>query len=78
VIMTKAYVLITTEIGRGDDVYATLGEMEEVREVNIVAGTYDIVAIVESQSARDIGRIVMDRIQRIDGVMSTVTLMAIR
>jgi DNA-binding Lrp family transcriptional regulator len=76
--MTKAYVLITTEIGRGDDVYSTLGEMEEVREVSIVAGTYDIVAIVESQSARDIGRIVMDRIQRIDGVMSTVTLMAIR
>ena len=76
--MTKAYVLITTEIGRGDDVYQTLGDMEDVREVNIVAGTYDIVVIVESQSARDIGRIVMDRIQRIDGVMSTVTLMAIR
>lgn len=76
--MTKAYVLITTEIGRGDDVYKTLGEFEDVKEVNIVAGTYDIVAVVESQSARDIGRIVMDRIQRIDGVMSTVTLMAIR
>lgn len=76
--MTRAYVLITTEIGRGDDVYTTLGEMEDVREVNIVAGTYDIVAIVESQSARDIGRIVMDRLQRIDGVMSTVTLMSIR
>jgi DNA-binding Lrp family transcriptional regulator len=76
--MTRAYVLITTEIGRGDDVYKSLGEMEDIREVNIVAGTFDIVAIVESQSARDIGRIVMDRLQRIDGVMSTVTLMAIR
>jgi DNA-binding Lrp family transcriptional regulator len=76
--MTKAFVLITTEIGRGDDVYATLEKMEGVREVNIVAGTYDIVVVVESESARDIGRIVMDRIQRIDGVMSTVTLMAIR
>lgn len=76
--MTKAYVLITTEIGRSDDVYKSLGELEGVREVDIVAGTYDIVAVVESQSARDIGRIVMDRVQRIDGVMSTVTLMAIR
>lgn len=76
--MTKAYVLITTEIGRGEDVYTTLDEWEDVKEVNIVAGTYDIVAVIESQSARDIGRIVMDRIQRIDGVMSTVTLMAIR
>jgi DNA-binding Lrp family transcriptional regulator len=76
--MTKAYVLITTEIGRSDDVYKALGEMEGVRDVDIVAGTYDLVAVVESQSARDIGRIVMDRVQRIDGVMSTVTLMAIR
>jgi DNA-binding Lrp family transcriptional regulator len=76
--MTKAYVLITTEIGRSDDVHAVLAEMDGVREVNIVAGTYDIVAVVEAESARDIGRIVMDRIQRIDGVMSTVTLMAIR
>jgi DNA-binding Lrp family transcriptional regulator len=76
--MTKAYVLITTEIGRGDDVYDTLQKMDGVREVDIVAGTYDIVAVLESPSARDIGRIVMDRIQRIDGVMSTVTLMAMR
>lgn len=76
--MTKAYVLITTEIGRGDDVYESLRQLEGVREVDIVAGTYDIVAVVESPSARDIGRIVMDRVQRIDGVMSTVTLMAIR
>jgi DNA-binding Lrp family transcriptional regulator len=76
--MTKAYVLITTEIGRSDDVCELLNTFDGVREVNVVAGTYDVVAIVEASATHDIGRIVMDRIQRIDGVMSTVTLIAIR
>ena len=76
--MTKAYVLITTEIGKGDDVYETLQQTEGVQTVNIVAGTFDIVAVLEAPEPRDIGRIVMGPIQKIDGVMSTVTLMAIR
>lgn len=76
--MAKAYVLITTEIGKGDDVYETLSQTDGVSAVNVVAGTYDIVAVLEASDPREIGRIVMGPIQRIDGVMSTVTLMAIR
>lgn len=76
--MTKAYVLITTEIGKGDEVYETLSRLEGVTAVNIVAGTYDVVAVLEASDAREIGRLVMGPIQQIDGVMSTVTLMAIR
>ena len=76
--MTKAYVLITTEIGKGDDVYDALRQESGVTDVNIVAGTYDIVAVIEAADTRDIGRMVMGQIQRMDGVMSTVTLMAIR
>ena len=75
--MTKAFVLITTEIGKGDQVYEALKQLEGVRDVNIVAGTYDIVAVLEAQDTRDIGRIVMGPVQKMDGVMSTVTLMAI-
>ena len=76
--MTKAYVLITVEIGRGDDVYDALARTAGVAEVNVVAGTYDVVAVIAAADAREIGRTVMGEIQRIDGVMSTVTLIAIR
>jgi DNA-binding Lrp family transcriptional regulator len=76
--MTKAYVLIVTEIKRGDEVAESLKEIDGIREVSVVAGTYDVVAVIEAGSAHDVGRVVMDQIQRIDGVMSTVTLMAIR
>lgn len=75
--MTKAYVLITTEIGKGDQVYEALRQLEGVTDVNIVAGTYDIVAVLQMPETRDIGRIVMGPVQKMPGVMSTVTLMAI-
>lgn len=74
--MTKAFVLITTEIGKGDQVYEALKQLDGVQDVNIVAGTYDIVAVLNAQDARDVGRIVMGPIQKMPGVMSTVTLMA--
>lgn len=76
--MTKAYVLITTEIGKGDDVYERLTRTDGITAVNIVAGTYDLVAVLEAPGTREIGQMVMGQIQRLDGVMSTVTLMAIR
>lgn len=76
--MTKAFVLMTTEIGRSDQVYTALKQIEGVREVNVVAGTYDILCVVEASDAREIGRIVMGPIQRLDGVMSTMTLVAVR
>lgn len=76
--MIKAYVLLTTEIGKGDDVFEALSRIDGVREVNAVAGTYDIVCVLEAADAREIGRIVMGPIQRVDGVMSTITLVAIR
>jgi DNA-binding Lrp family transcriptional regulator len=73
--MTKAYVLITTEIGKGDQVHDSLKQVEGVQDVSIVAGTYDIVAVLQAPDARDVGRIVMGPIQKMPGVMSTVTLM---
>jgi DNA-binding Lrp family transcriptional regulator len=73
----KAYILITTQIGKADDVYASLAEMDGVSAVDIVTGTYDLVAVVEARDARSLGRIVMEQVQRTRGVMSTVTLIAI-
>jgi DNA-binding Lrp family transcriptional regulator len=75
--VTKAFVLITTEIGKVDQVHDELKRIEGVSDVNIVAGTYDIVAVLEAEETRDIGRIVMGPIQKMPGVMSTVTLMVI-
>ncbi|HUZ02828.1 MAG TPA: Lrp/AsnC ligand binding domain-containing protein [Thermomicrobiaceae bacterium] len=63
---------------QGDEVHDTLEHIAGVAEVSVVAGTYDVVVVITASDAREIGRIVMGEIQRIDGVRSTVTLVAIR
>jgi uncharacterized protein with GYD domain len=72
----RAYVLITIEAGRGTDVQEALLEAG-VNQVDQVAGTYDVVAVLEADDPKRIGELVIGRIQRTDGVVSTVTLLAI-
>jgi uncharacterized protein with GYD domain len=42
-----------------------------------VAGTYDLVAVIEAADPKELGELVMGRIQQTDGVLSTVTLLSI-
>ncbi len=72
----RAYVLITIEAGKGTAIQQTLRDAG-VHQVDQVAGTYDIVAVIESDDPRAIGETVIGRIQRTDGVVSTVTLLTI-
>ena len=72
----RAYVLITIEAGRGTDVQAALREAG-IQQVDQVAGTYDVVAVIEDSDPKRIGELVIGKIQRTDGVVSTVTLLTI-
>jgi uncharacterized protein with GYD domain len=72
----RAYVLITIEAGRGTDVQEAL-LVAGVSQVDQVAGTYDVVAVLEADDPKRIGELVIGKIQRTDGVVSTVTLLAI-
>jgi uncharacterized protein with GYD domain len=72
----RAYVLITIEAGRGTDVQEAL-LAAGVDQVDQVAGTYDVVAVIEGDDPKRIGELVIGKIQRTDGVVSTVTLLAI-
>jgi uncharacterized protein with GYD domain len=72
----RAYVLITIEAGRGTDVQNALREAG-IQQVDQVAGTYDVVAVIEDHDPKRIGELVIGKIQRTEGVVSTVTLLAI-
>lgn len=72
----KAYVLITTEVGKLSDVQNGLREAG-IGQVDAVAGIYDLVAVLDADDPKRIGEIVIGTIQRTDGVLSTVTLMQI-
>jgi hypothetical protein len=72
----KAYVLITAEVGTSPRIQEELRKAG-IPQVDSVAGTYDLVAVLESDDPRAIGDVVMGTIQKTDGVLSTVTLMQI-
>ncbi len=72
----KAYVLITAEVGKSPSIQDTLREAG-ITQVDAVAGTYDLVAVIEAEDPKRLGELVMGMIQRTDGVLSTVTLLSI-
>ena len=72
----KAFVLITAEVGTSPRIQKELREAG-ITQVDSVAGTYDLVAVLETDDPRAIGDMVMGTIQKTKGVLSTVTLMAI-
>lgn len=75
--MEEAFVLIKTETGRSKEVLNSLKRIDEVVKACIVTGAYDIIAIVRARDAYFIVRnIILGRIHKIPGVVSTSTAFA--
>ena len=73
----KAYVLIEAESGRVAEVLAALRAIPGMSAADAVTGPYDIIAIVQTPDPRNIGRLVMNEIQAVEGIKRTVTCIAI-
>ncbi|RRR65691.1 MAG: Lrp/AsnC family transcriptional regulator [Candidatus Viridilinea halotolerans] len=73
----KAYVLIEAESGRIAEVLTALRALEGISAVDAVTGPYDIVAVVQTPDPRQIGRLVMNEIQGVEGIKRTVTCIVI-
>jgi DNA-binding Lrp family transcriptional regulator len=76
--MLSAYALIETEIGKVAHVAQALGEVDGVQLVDDVTGPYDIIAKIQAPSLDQLGRLVISRIQLVDGVTRTLTCTVIR
>jgi DNA-binding Lrp family transcriptional regulator len=71
--MQSAYVLIETEVGRVAHVAQALTKLDGVQLAEDLAGPYDVIAKVQAPSLDELGRLVVSRIQVLDGVTRTVT-----
>ena len=74
--MITAIVLINTGQGKTPGVAQTLIDLPEVTEVYSVAGPYDLVAMVRVLQHDDLADVVAGRIQKIEGIETTNTLIA--
>jgi DNA-binding Lrp family transcriptional regulator len=68
----RAVVMISCDPKQADRVTAELKRMPEVRSLSAVAGAYDLIATVESDTASRIDAL-LDRIGRAPGVARTVS-----
>jgi DNA-binding Lrp family transcriptional regulator len=73
----RAYVLITTEVGKALEVAEQLRQLPGIRAADVVTGSYDLVLILEGGSTSDIGRLVLNQIHGTPGLKGTMTLIAV-
>jgi DNA-binding Lrp family transcriptional regulator len=71
--MVAAYVLIQTEVGKAGPVARAIAEIKGVHGVEAVAGPYDVIARTEARGIDDLGRLIVSRIQAVNGVTRTLT-----
>lgn len=76
--MITAYVLVQAEVGKGASVSKEVAAISQVRSAEVVTGPYDMIAVAEAESIDELGRLVVAKIQAVDGVARTLTCPVIR
>ena len=71
------YVLINVRPGKVRDVVATLSQLEGVRHADACWGLPDIFVYVETPDEKVFNSLIIDRIQKLDGVERTETHLAV-
>ena len=71
--MSLAYVLINAEIGKETLCYNEVKQLGNVKEVYILYGFYDIIAIVESSNINKVNN-ALKNIRQNKNVMTTETM----
>ncbi len=74
--MITAIVLLQAAQGAVPDLAQALLDIPEVAEAYSVAGDYDLVVILRVKKYEDMADVVPNKLQRLDGVSRTQTLMA--
>ena len=72
--LTKAYVLITTDIGCEQEICNKLISIPEVKEAYTLRGVYDLIVGIEADDSENLKEIIQRKIRRLDKVRSTITM----
>ena len=75
--MHKAFVLITSELGKEAEVLDSLRKIQGIREAHNLYGVYDVIAHIECADEGDLRNIVTNRIRNVGNVRATMTLMVV-
>ncbi|MCJ7831859.1 MAG: Lrp/AsnC ligand binding domain-containing protein [Actinobacteria bacterium] len=71
--MVQAYILIQTEVGKASQVVTEVRNISGVTEAEDVTGPYDVVVKAEAKNVDELGKLVVARIQAVEGITRTLT-----
>ncbi len=71
--MVTAYILVQTEVGKAAQVAKDIAGINGVQQTEDVTGPYDVIVRVEARNLDELGRLVVARVQAVDGITRTLT-----
>jgi len=69
-----AFVLINSELGKEESITKELRNLNEIREVHLIYGVYDLIAKVEAEDTEKLKEMIAFKIRRLKDIRSTLTL----
>jgi len=69
-----AYVLLGVQPNTEEKVYDKLKKLKEVRQVNLMFGSWDVLAQVEVASTQGLNEFMLEKIRKIPEVSLTATM----
>lgn len=69
----RAYVLIQTDVGKSAQVASQVARIDGVVSSEGVMGSYDVIARIEAETEDEMARLVVGRLQLVDGITRTQT-----
>jgi DNA-binding Lrp family transcriptional regulator len=71
--VVQAYILIQTEVGKSSTVAETISKIPGVIQAEDVTGPYDVIVRAQADTVDELGRMVVAKVQQVDGITRTLT-----
>ena len=71
--VVQAYILIQTEVGKSANVAGQIAQIKGVTLAEDVTGPYDVIVRAEAKSVDELGKLVVAKIQAVEGITRTLT-----
>jgi DNA-binding Lrp family transcriptional regulator len=72
-VAVQAYILIQTEVGKAAQVAREVNAIQGVTSAEDVTGPYDVIVQAEADTVDDLGKLVVAKIQAVEGITRTLT-----
>ncbi|HEV8682444.1 MAG TPA: Lrp/AsnC ligand binding domain-containing protein [Actinomycetota bacterium] len=76
--VVRAYILIQNQVGLSAGVARDVAQIKGVNSAEVVTGPYDVIAQAEAPNLDEVGRLVVGKVQAIEGVTRTLTCPVVR